>query len=97
MHRILMALVACAALTSPSCAAAPKPPRTQLQHEVMDTERAFAKTMADRDHAAFTRFVAREAVFFGSAEPLRGRPAVPAAWKRFFDKPDAPFSWEPAK
>ena len=95
MHRILMALVACAALASPSCAAASKPTRAQLQHEVMDTERAFAKTMADRDHAAFTRFVSREAVFFGGAKPLRGRAAVSAAWKRFFDKPDAPFSWEP--
>ena len=51
--------------------------------------------MADRDHAAFVRFLADEAVFFSSSTPLRGRQAVADAWKPFYDKPEAPFSWEP--
>ena len=61
------------------------------------TERAFAKTMADRDHAAFTSFVADEGVFFEQARALRGRAEVAAGWKRFFDGKQAPFSWEPDK
>ena len=66
-----------------------------LQAQVRDTERAFAKTMADRDHAAFASFVSDEAVFFsGPKAVLRGRKAVADAWKRFYEGP-APFSWEP--
>ena len=67
-----------------------------LQAQVRDTERAFAKTMADRDHAAFTSFVSDEAVFFsGPKTVLRGRKTVADAWKRFYEGPKAPFSWEP--
>ena len=83
------------------CAAAPPAPepvdRTALQHQVMDTERAFAKTMADRDHAAFTSFLSSETVFFGSSRVLHGKQEVADAWQRFYDKPAAPFSWEPAQ
>jgi len=65
------------------------------QRQVAATERAFAKTMADRDHAAFTRCLSRETVFFITAPPLRGAEAVAAWWKRFFETPQAPFSGEP--
>jgi len=80
--------------------AASAPPRIsheQATREVEATERAFAKTMADRDHAAFTTFLADETVFFGSKEPLRGKAAVAAAWKRYYEKPAAPFSWAPER
>jgi ketosteroid isomerase-like protein len=81
-----------------ACAAAP-PPRpdpAELQRQVMQTERAFAKTMADRDHAAFSAFLGEEAIFFsGPHETLHGKQAVAEAWQRYFDKPTAPFSWEP--
>jgi ketosteroid isomerase-like protein len=63
--------------------------------EVFAAERAFARSMADRDFAAFGRFVADDTVFFNGSTPLRGRTAVLAAWKPFFDGPAAPFSWEP--
>ena len=67
-----------------------------LQAQVRDTERAFAKTMADRDHAAFASFVSDEAVFFsGPKTVLRGRKAVADGWKRFYEGAKAPFSWEP--
>jgi len=82
---------ACAALNAWSQQAAPE----ALREQVMATERAFAKTMADRDHAAFTRFLSDEAVFFGGKGPLRGKQAVADAWKPFYEKPAAPFSWEP--
>lgn len=63
--------------------------------EIKARETAFAKTMADRDIQAFSGFVSEEGVFFGGKGPIRGRDAVVAAWKRFFEGPDAPFSWAP--
>ena len=63
--------------------------------QVMATERAFAKTMADRDLKGFASFVADDTVFFSGPTPLRGKAAVVAFWKRFYEKPEAPFSWEP--
>ena len=51
--------------------------------------------MAARDREAFTSFLSEDAIFFSGAGPLRGRDAVAAAWKPFFDGPVAPFSWEP--
>ena len=92
-HRLLAAGVALAATT---LAAAPRPQSApDLQAEVRAAERAFAKTMADRDLDAFTSFLADEAIFFGGATPLRGKAAVAAGWKRFYDAPEAPFSWDP--
>jgi ketosteroid isomerase-like protein len=68
-----------------------------LERQVADTERAFARTMAERDHAAFASFVSEEAVFVTDPQPLRGKAQVAAAWKGFYDKPEAPFSWAPEK
>ena len=75
---------------------APAPPATneQLAERLRQTETAFAKTMADRDHAAFTSFLTDETVFMGRTT-LRGKAAVGAAWKRYYDGPKAPFSWKP--
>jgi ketosteroid isomerase-like protein len=67
--------------------------RTKLEAEVRAAETAFAKTMADRDHAAFARFVADDAVFFGRAAVNRGKKAVVEAWSGLFDGPSPPFSW----
>lgn len=66
-----------------------------LRQQVMDVERAFAKTMADRDLRAFAAFVSDEAVFFSGLAPLRGKEQVVAWWARFYEGPQAPFSWEP--
>jgi ketosteroid isomerase-like protein len=67
----------------------------QRREEVFAAERAFARSMAERDFAAFGRYVADDCVFFSGSTPLRGRDAVLAAWKAFFEAPSAPFSWEP--
>jgi uncharacterized protein (TIGR02246 family) len=72
-----------------------QPDHDQLVAQVTAAEIAFAKTMADRDHAAFLTFVAEDAVFLGGAKPLRGRDAVGAGWKRYYTEPSAPFSWKP--
>jgi len=66
-----------------------------LAAQVRAAETAFAKTMADRDQAAFASFVANEALFFGDQSVLRGKAAVVAGWKPLFDGARAPFSWAP--
>ena len=66
-----------------------------LARQVRAAETAFAKTMAARDHEAFAAHVADEALFFGRQGVLRGKAAVAAGWKPYFEGPDAPFSWEP--
>ncbi len=68
---------------------------TQIQEEVRGREAAFAKTMADRNLAAFTSFLSPEAVFVGAAQTSRGRQEIADAWKRYFDGSQAPFSWRP--
>lgn len=66
-----------------------------LERQVIETERAFARTMATRDFKAFVSFVSAEAVFFTGDKALRGRNAVADRWKTYFEKPEPPFSWEP--
>ena len=68
---------------------------TDLAADLRATEEAFAQTMADRDHAAFVSFLAEETVFVGPGGEIRGGEAVAAAWKPFYQGPDAPFSWQP--
>src|SRR5688572_20904971 len=65
--------------------------------QVRAAEIAFAKSMADRNPAAFAALIADEAVFFGGKGVNRGKAAVIADWKRFFDGAAAPFSWAPAE
>jgi ketosteroid isomerase-like protein len=78
------------------CAASQRAPsKVELERQVAETERAFAGTMAKRDFAAFSSFLSDETVFFNGPTALRGKEQVAGHWKRFFEKPDAPFSWEP--
>lgn len=65
------------------------------RQQVEAVERAFAKTMADRDHEAFSSFLSQEAIFISGPIVLRGKEEVAEHWKLFFAGPDAPFSWEP--
>ncbi len=66
-----------------------------LREQVVQTEKAFALSMKDRDFEAFKSFISPEAIFLSSKGTLRGPEQVADWWKRFFDKPQAPFSWEP--
>ena len=67
----------------------------ELKEQVRKTEAAFARTMADRDAAAFASFLSDEAVFFGPTVVSRGKSAVAEQWRRYFAGPEAPFSWRP--
>ena len=86
MHALLIAATLLQAGAKPDTAA--------LAEEVRRAERAFAQTMADRDHAAFASFLAEDTIFLGR-RTLRGKAEVAAAWKRFYEGAQAPFSWEP--
>jgi ketosteroid isomerase-like protein len=63
---------------------------------VRGREVAFARTMADRDHAAFVTFLSPEAIFVGSSI-LQGREAVAEGWRPLFEGTTAPFSWAPER
>jgi len=81
-----------------ACATSPqRPDAAALRQQVMDAERAFARTMADRDHKAFAAFLADDAIFFARSKVLHGRDEVATAWKRFYERPEPPFSWTPAQ
>lgn len=95
MRRASVALILILLVAAATLARAEKaPPTATLPDELRATETAFAKTMADRDHAAFATFIADEAIFFGRNE-LRGKKAVVDAWAGLFEGKDAPFSWKP--
>jgi len=66
-----------------------------LQREVWDTEVGFARSMAERNLAAFERYLSPHTVFWTGGKALRGKAAVVEVWKRFFDGEQAPFSWQP--
>lgn len=86
------------ALLLAACASTPPAPAIDVaarEAEVRAAETAFAKTMADRDAAAFASFIAPDAVFVNGTQPLRGREAIVADWAKYFEGPDAPFSWRP--
>ena len=58
------ALAATISVLAAGCAVTvPTTSREELVKQVTEAETAFAKTMADRDHAGFMRFVADDAVF----------------------------------
>jgi ketosteroid isomerase-like protein len=78
-----------------ACAAPARVPNEQARLQVMETERAFARTMTERNLDAFGTFVSDDAVFFSGPTPLHGKAAVVDWWARFYKNPAAPFSWEP--
>jgi len=81
-----------------ACSEPAAPQRVDIdtrRDQVRARETAFARSMAVRDLTAFTSFIAPEAVFVGAGGTTRGPQEIAAAWQRFFDGPDAPFSWKP--
>ena len=67
----------------------------ELEKHVADRESAFAQTMADRDFEKFKTFLDEDAVFFGGKTKMRGKQQIAEKWKRYFEKPQAPFAWKP--
>ncbi len=96
-RRLLWLSIALSGLSGLSGCASLAPTRDPVQskEQVSAAELAFAKTMADRDHAAFSIFISDEAVFVSGGKPVRGKQAITADWKKFYVSPSAPFSWKP--
>jgi ketosteroid isomerase-like protein len=91
-----MALLSGACLLSAGCTSlVSRASNDELVSAVTDAEKAFARTMVDRDHRAFLRFVSAEAVFLNGGKPIVGRDAVGKHWERFYAGPTAPFTWQP--
>jgi ketosteroid isomerase-like protein len=84
------------ALLAIGCAPS-NPDNAALEQQVLEAERAFARTMVERDFPQFTTFLADEAIFFSGDEPIRGKEAIAVGWKPFFETPAAPFSWTPER
>ena len=95
MSKLKQFAVACLGLLSACAVAAEDSTLDRLRQQVEDTERAFARTMADRDHAGFVSFLSDETIFFAGDTPLRGKQTVADSWEPYYRGPDAPFSWEP--
>lgn len=95
MHDRIAPAALWVALSTALLPAQAAPPLEELRAQVETAERAFARSMAQRDHAAFTALLSEQAVFYAPNRVLRGKAEVAAAWKGFFDGPAAPFSWEP--
>ena len=93
--RLLSIGVLCISLLMLAMASAARPSNADLKKQVFAAERAFAATMKARDHAAFTRFLAEEAIFFSGTTVLRGRETIDGAWRPYYVGEQAPFSWEP--
>src|SRR5215510_3411454 len=94
-RRASLLAVAGAATAAMHRAAHAQPDLDALQREVWATEVAFARSMADRDFAAFASYVSEHAIFWSGSKVLRGKAAVLEGWRRFFEGDQAPFSWEP--
>jgi len=94
LSNMFLVLTACSVLFASEALSSDQPTPAELQQQVMDTERAFAKTMAQRDFEGFISFLSEETVFFSETTPLRGRQQVADAWKPYYEQADAPFSWE---
>lgn len=92
MRRLALALMAVVLAAGSARAQSPRLP--ELTRQVFAAESSFAATMANRDLEAFATFLADEAVFFGE-EPIHGKDAVVAAWRKYFAGAEAPFSWRP--
>jgi ketosteroid isomerase-like protein len=99
-HAILLLatalLAACATVTPPHGGhSSASKGETTAHDQVVAAERAFARTMAERDFKGFGTFLSSEAIFFSGSSVEHGAAAIEAAWRPYFTSPTAPFSWVP--
>lgn len=88
---LALALAGCATTGN----GAPAADNAELVRQATAAETAFAQSMADRDLEAFASFIADDAIFSPGPNTLRGKAAVLAAWSKYFEGEQAPFSWRP--
>jgi ketosteroid isomerase-like protein len=86
--------------TGPSLAAVANPQAASAAtaaavKQVIATEQAFAKTMANRDFKAFVTYLSPDAIFFSGSNVKHGPAEVAVQWQPYFEGRKAPFSWAP--
>jgi ketosteroid isomerase-like protein len=94
----VLSLIGCAATPAArthQAAARNPPPATSAGAQVVAAERAFAKSMADRDFKAFTALLSSEAIFFNGNTVMHGAAEIATAWQPYFKGTRAPFAWQP--
>jgi len=67
----------------------------ELAEQVRGVEKAFARSMTERDFDAFVSHLSAETVFLSRQGALRGPEAVKGVWQGFYEGKEAPFSWAP--
>lgn len=89
----IVALALCSSTASGAeVASSPDSPRCQ----VWQRELGFARSVADHDPVAFAGFLAANAAFGVSREPILGREAVVKAWQGIIDGSALKLEWYPA-
>lgn len=89
----IAALALCSSTASGAeAASSPDSPRCQ----VWQRELGFARSVADHDPVAFAGFLAANAAFGVSREPILGREAVVKAWQGIIDGSALKLEWYPA-
>src|SRR5215207_4277195 len=88
-------LSALMAVVSLSPALAGQTPAATLRKQVFAAETSLAASMAKRDFEVFASYVSPEASFVDDTTVTRGKEAVLNGWRRFCQKPAAPFAWKP--
>ena len=89
----IAALALCSSTASSAeGASSPDSPRCQ----VWQRELGFARSVADHDPVAFAGFLAANAAFGVSREPILGRKAVVKAWQGIIDGSALKLEWYPA-
>lgn len=95
LESMLVVMIIVAATGLNGCMSDPEEKSVSAASTVENREIAFAKTMADRDVAAFQSFISPEAIFFSGNEPIIGSDVITQAWRPYFEGDTAPFSWHP--
>ena len=107
-HRDLSLPLIAIALLIAGCAASPvprrhadgartaaAPPGASATEQVIAAERAFARSMADRNFGAFAGMLSSEAIFFNGNTVMHGTTEIAAGWQPYFKGAKAPFAWQP--
>ncbi|MGH8254670.1 MAG: YybH family protein [Steroidobacteraceae bacterium] len=89
------AIAASRAATAPTATATARAEVTAATNQVVTAERAFAKSMADRNFDTFLSFLSPDAVFFNGNAVEHGPAQIAQVWAPYFAGPRAPFSWTP--
>jgi ketosteroid isomerase-like protein len=96
MKPLTLALLLAAPLAAQTRSGSTSPANPQAAAAIVDADRAFAKSVADKNREAFLSFIADVSTFNGGTpDEIRGRDAVWNEWKGFFGVNGPTLTWEP--